>query len=125
MPKRLSCCECGICCVSAVDGQAYWADVDERDLKRLGKSYVQRNVQHAGIWFFDNTMAIRTRKRQMRAGPLKGWMANVCVSLRGSVLNQVSCAVYDRRPDTCRKFRAGSKKCRELQKEYLEFAEIR
>jgi Fe-S-cluster containining protein len=35
----------------------------------------------------------------------------VCVALRGTVGNRVSCAIYERRPNECRKLDAGSAAC--------------
>jgi Fe-S-cluster containining protein len=35
----------------------------------------------------------------------------VCTALRGTIGARVSCAIYERRPDECRKFTAGSPDC--------------
>ena len=35
----------------------------------------------------------------------------VCVALRGAIGQQVSCSIYARRPEECRRFTAGTKEC--------------
>jgi Fe-S-cluster containining protein len=40
-----------------------------------------------------------------------------CVALTGRLGVKVGCSIYHDRPDICRRFSAGSKKCKELRKE--------
>jgi len=35
----------------------------------------------------------------------------VCVALRGQIGTRVRCAIYERRPGACRRFRPGSRGC--------------
>lgn len=39
----------------------------------------------------------------------------ICVALRGRLGTDVACAIYDRRPDACRRFVPGSRPCRRLR----------
>lgn len=124
------CRTCGLCCVSPQDQEAF-CDLDEEDEQRLGKSWVRRNVMRYS--FYDSMMemiqhgqalppgAIKTRWKPVKAGPLKGHQVCACVALRGSVMNQVSCSVYDRRPDTCREAVVpGGRTCKEIRRMYKE-----
>jgi Fe-S-cluster containining protein len=38
-----------------------------------------------------------------------------CVALRGRPGVSVTCSIYDRRPEMCRVFKAGSRECREVR----------
>ena len=123
-----NCRTCGVCCVALVDQEAF-CDVEETDMKRLTYSWARRNV--LGFSAFDRLAssidrhslplgAIRTEWREMRRGPLKGVEACACVALRGSLLQQVSCSIYPRRPRACRAaLQPGQRQCLQLRRMYL------
>jgi len=121
------CLTCGACCVSVFDQEAF-ADVTPSDCERLGVRWVRRNVLFPS--FFDMTLmaidgrgvfgAIQTKWRTQRAGPLKDCSVCSCTALRGSVMNRVSCRVYDKRPEVCRTaVKPGDRACKDIRKHML------
>lgn len=103
----MNCQKCGACCASSSEEEDLFVEVTRRDGRRLGSAYLRRHttVDDLGV------RTIIPKWKRQRAGPLKGLNVLVCPSLRGSVLHQVSCAVYDRRPSACRGFRPAKKVC--------------
>lgn len=86
-----NCVECGACCASfrvdfhPSDGEARGGRVPEGLYDELNGSIARmRGTDHA----------------QPR-----------CRALRGRIGEQVSCFIYDERPDPCREFEAGSDAC--------------
>jgi Fe-S-cluster containining protein len=123
------CQKCGLCCVSTED-QVSFADVTAKDEERLGKRYVHLHVVRED-WLYSlttvlssgervpHTGALATKWREQRSGPLRGISACTCVALRGSLLQKVSCAIYDKRPDVCRRaVKPGDRTCRQIRKLY-------
>lgn len=123
------CRKCGLCCVSPYDQDAF-CDLGWEDEQRIGLSWVRRNVvrysfsERLAAAFQGEELppgAIRTRWKPVKAGPLKGGKACACVALRGSILHQVSCSIYERRPRACREAVVpGDKVCQEIRREYQE-----
>lgn len=131
MASEVDCRSCGLCCVAPYDQEAF-ADLEADDFKRLSRSWVRRNVLFAAP--FDLLVqalegarsvqaAVKTRWKKVKAGPLQGCQVCACVSLRGSPGNQVSCAIYDRRPRTCREsVNPGDRTCLQIRSMYDELA---
>ena len=108
------CRRCGICCTSLTWGETY-VNLTPEDERRLGKRYVRLYVISSEI---------RTRPTLNRTGPLKGVEDCRCVSLRGSIGKQVSCSIYEKRPDVCRKaLKPGDRQCREVRRMFKEMCE--
>ena len=90
--------------------EAEWiADVSPEDLVSMGRKVVRLHV-------FEER-GTRAAWKSQRSGPLQGSKACVCSALRGSVLSWVSCRIYDVRPEVCRTFERGSKRCLDARKE--------
>lgn len=60
--------------------------------------------------------------KQQRSGPVAGREALVCSALRGSLMSRVSCGVYDVRPQVCRGYQPGSRRCLEARRALREAA---
>jgi Fe-S-cluster containining protein len=87
------CRVCGACCAPEFDSPFY-VTIRARDRERLEPRWRDRNTARESLL---------TR--------LDGAGRCVCVALRGTVGRRVSCAIYERRPDECRRFEAGSAEC--------------
>lgn len=121
------CRACGLCCVAPHDQEAY-ADITEKDMKRLGARFVRLHVIQPRIFDrFANALdghrtldgIIKTKNLRQKAGPLRGWHVFTCVALRGSVKHQVSCSVYEKRPSVCRDVMVpGDSNCLEVRREF-------
>lgn len=129
----LDCRMCGACCVSIYDQPAF-CDVTEADMKRMGMPLVRKQVMFASVvdslaaaLLGDQTFveaAIRTKWKKMWVGPLKGIDVCACVFLRGSVLNRTSCAIYEKRPYTCRNaVKPGTRLCKDIRRLMMEEVE--
>ena len=104
MAKRLpivaeTCRKCGACCVSPYDSDRY-VDLDEDDPARFSLLFRKHAVVGRSL-----------RTKHDAAGNC------VCVALRGTVGQRVSCSVYENRPRVCRAFRPGSGDCRQARRE--------
>ena len=115
-----TCVSCGACCIAPYDQDAY-ADIEEKDMKRMGKKLVRRLVVYADpIGMLIASVAgqpavgpaIKTRWRKARAGPMRGIRMCSCAALKGDVMKKVECSIYDVRPRICRTFVPGSEACR-------------
>jgi Fe-S-cluster containining protein len=107
MPEEFNCQECGICCLSdipASGGHAsnYYAEVTDADLERLPEAY-QRYVCSPDLHghFYQG---LRVNKSHPD-GP-------ACIALKGRVLVDCRCDVYEGRPKVCRDFTPGSQHCK-------------
>ena len=126
-----TCVKCGLCCCALTDQNAF-CDVTPTDAKRLGKRFVRLHVLHPSVMdqltsAFDGRPvpwgAIETKWKEQEAGPLKGVSVNACVALKGTVMQQVKCSVYAKRPDTCRTaVIPGDESCRWLRKQCRDAA---
>ncbi len=95
------CTRCGACCVADYEGPDYVHLLDQ-DLDRLDPEeqdrlvYTERSYgkqQHSMKTVYD------------RRGNCR------CIALKGVVGEDVSCSIYDRRPNVCRNFTAGDSVC--------------
>lgn len=111
------CLTCGACCVAPYDQDAF-ANVEDKDLLRLGEKLVRLYV-HAPIpkgCVTAPEIAVATKPRVMTRGPLKGDISCACKALRGNVGHRVSCAIYEQRPRVCRiALKPGDRVCREIR----------
>ncbi len=94
------CRSCGACCGPPYPSGRY-IDLTQLDVARLSSHYRRT---HAGG---GSAPALAT---------VTGHDGVVCVALRGRIGNAVRCAIYARRPDACRRFKAGSRACLRLRK---------
>lgn len=130
LPKVIpDCMTCGLCCISTEDQEAY-ADVTEEDVERLGAKWSAKNVLRPST--FDQFLsavagpglppgAIRTTWKTVRSGPLAKWEVCACVALKGDPMRSVKCAVYERRPQTCRvAVKPGDRTCMALRRMFEE-----
>lgn len=111
MGAKPDCRRCGLCCIS-LTGERIWAEVDIDDAERLGSAWCKRHVIGHDVTMQLIREAQTGRKallggietvwREVKTGPLAGVEVCACVALRGSVMNRVSCRVYDRRPKICK-----------------------
>ena len=93
------CDGCGACCVANFRDDYGYVDLDDRDVDRL----TEREVRLCVVQEYADRKMLKTRRRKH---------ATVCCFLRGTVLKTARCAIYERRPDACRKFKPGSWDCR-------------
>ena len=104
-----TCKTCGMCCVAPYE-QPVFADVEARDKKRLGRTFVRLNV-------LDD--AIVTHRVSVNRGAYVGYEVTACVALAGDVGHEVRCGVYKNRPDVCRNaFEPGDRGCREVRADF-------
>ena len=89
----LDCRRCGACCAPQIE-DAFYVGVTDVDVARLTRAWRERHVARGQIL---------TR--------LDPGGRCVCVALRGAIGRRVSCAIYTRRPDECRRFEAGTPEC--------------
>ena len=120
-------------CCSPHHQQEVFCDLTTSDLKRLSPGFVKRHVECSNI--FDKAVAVLdcsyvpytalcTKEVHVKAGPLKGFDATVCVALRGSLMNRVSCSIYNNRPTVCRRAVVPrDKHCLELRRMILDAIE--
>lgn len=120
-----TCLECGACCVSLTEADAY-CDVTPEDEKKLGKKFVRLNVLHPRPFDMAYSMihgvkmsahgAIKTSWKVAKSGPFKGISACQCVALTGALFDKVRCSVYEKRPRVCREAVVpGDRACREIR----------
>ena len=93
------CQTCGACCTALP-----CVDVKEID------STPAENYWEIVIGGQDEIVVNRQLKRDLKTGN--------CLALEGSVGEFVKCGIYESRPDDCRKFEAGSDRCRALRRAY-------
>ena len=116
-----TCRSCGACCWSMHE-QPRHCDVTPEDLERLPKRFVRLHVigthplnRLAARLDGDHLpdTAIATTWVKQKHGPFKGADALVCAAHRGSLMHDVSCSVYERRPRACREaVQPGDRACR-------------
>lgn len=94
------CQTCGACCIAVP-----WVDVKETDATPA-ESYWDITIRG------QNGEVIVTR--QLRRDPETG----NCLALQGELGKSVECGIYEKRPDDCRMFDAGSDKCHALRRAY-------
>jgi Fe-S-cluster containining protein len=113
MSEKISpdiCLSCGACCFSPY-GQKWFADLGPGEGRKLPRKQIEHD-------------AIKTVERTMDGGILKGLTLRVCCCLDGSVMHRVSCSIYEKRPDACKKFEPGSFGCRLLRMGLAAYSDI-
>lgn len=110
----LDCQTCGICCTSLGADVETIADMVPEDVLRLNARQIRLHVLN---------MATRAKWQDQTAGPLAGARACVCNALSGSILHRVRCTIYEVRPQVCREFAPGSKRCLEARAAALRVVE--
>ena len=93
VPVELDCRTCGACCAPERNDAVY-VGVSATDLERMTRVWRQRYVARDAVL--------------TKLDPVGRC---VCVALRGVVGQTVSCSIYARRPEECRRFTAGTKEC--------------
>lgn len=99
MTTEPDCHTCGACCCSPNHGQEWhdhWIPVrEEHELVRIGKELLKTGVSWDG----------RYNNYHMRM------VGDRCCALTGKVGKEVSCEIYDKRPDVCQKYEPGTSHC--------------
>jgi Fe-S-cluster containining protein len=95
------CVTCGVCCNFALI-----APVSREDSERHGE-YVEITLDG---WDGNAIAVDRALKRNEETGS--------CLHLGGELGHEVSCQIYDRRPQVCHDFDAGSDRCHEYRRMY-------
>lgn len=93
MEPTLDCRSCGACCAPQRRDPLY-VGVTAADVARMTRYFRDRYVSRGSIL--------------TKLDPVGRC---VCVALRGAIGQSVSCSIYARRPDECRKLTAGSSEC--------------
>lgn len=102
------CRTCGACCASPERETPSIVDLEPQDLARMSRRTVRLHVVREHI---------QTAWKDQRAGPFAGHRVCACSALRGSIMSRVSCRIYEERPDVCREFEPGSKRCLDAMRE--------
>jgi Fe-S-cluster containining protein len=92
-PIELDCRTCGACCAPERN-DALYVGIGPIDVTRLTAHFRRQYVAQDSI-----LTKLDPRGRC------------VCVALRGAIGRRVSCSIYERRPEECRRLTAGSKDC--------------
>lgn len=90
------CRTCGACCGPLYDYETH-VDLLPADMLRLSSQWRRKHVVESGV-----AGSIRT---------VRNHNGTVCAALRGAIGTNVSCSIYERRPDGCRAFKPGSRGC--------------
>lgn len=113
------CKSCGACC-----SRFFWDKQPENSVDLSAGEVRQKNLWHwvqqvslLKVYVFKyaqrrpalNRMQYALRKIRNA----EGWWT--CAALRGKIGEQVSCAVYDRRPETCRAYAPGGESCQRVR----------
>lgn len=94
------CQTCGVCCFALP-----WVDV------KLADETPQEN-------YWDITIEAQNGERVISRQLRRNAETGNCLALKGEAGSSVECAIYEARPDDCRKFEAGSDKCHALRRAY-------
>ena len=109
MSDDFDCRTCGACCVADYDDVGY-VHVNEEDFDRLTEKEQRRLVHEEASE--ERLLVFRTLKTASdKCGNCR------CAALRGTVGLRVSCTIYERRPQACVRFAAGSMQCLEARKQ--------
>jgi Fe-S-cluster containining protein len=104
------CRTCGACCVSSQETPYGWADVTDADVEKMSKRV---RIKLVNAHFNGCHLATPTQWRDdLGCAP--------CGFRRGTPGRSVSCSIYETRPQVCRRFRPGSRACREARREQKE-----
>lgn len=129
MGEKFDCTKCGLCCVSLFDEEVF-CDVQEKDLDKFDKKFIEKYVIFPNI--FDlaysaimrsgagkNQGALKTKFKKISEGPLRGYEACCCVMLQGNPGKKVSCKIYKKRPEVCRRsVKPGDSVCKTIRRAF-------
>lgn len=112
--EEFDCQKCGACC-------AHFANEDLSDIGRRGRGIFIADDDTNGlppslVIEYGLTYAVDKWLRARKVG--EHWQ---CKALTGQIGQSCSCSVYEKRPETCRKFEAGSMPCRTARFAVLSF----
>ena len=96
--STFDCRTCGACCGPGSDEESY-VSLEDEDVARLSTRYRRQVFPQRGLCY---GRALTTKRTSSGC---------VCVALRGTVGQRVSCAIYERRPLACRVFCRGGRDC--------------
>lgn len=103
--KDYDCVSCGACCYNPDDnreiGYIDYIEIEPRDKIMRNPDLVRRLV------VLDDDLIPHMRLSHHQR----------CAALTGKLGVKVGCSIYHDRPSICRRFDAGSKKCKELRRE--------
>jgi len=105
-PDNYDCVKCGACCVSDYDAPDY-AHVSTEE----AEEFWTRDLD--SLLYEERTYGAPALSMKTRYDPQGNCR---CAALSGTVGKQVSCSVYDIRPNVCRRFEAGSSVCDSARK---------
>ena len=91
--SELDCRTCGACCAPERN-DPFYVGVTAADLDRMTRVWRDRYVSRDAVL--------------TKLDPVGRC---VCVALRGAIGQTVSCSIYARRPEECRRLTAGTKEC--------------
>jgi Fe-S-cluster containining protein len=120
LKKQFECLSCGLCCW-APGRQDSFCDVTEEEIKKLGM-WGKRNIERFALeelilFGWKSTGAIRTKWLKATQGHYKGCNLLVCRALKGNIMHDVKCKIYEKRPHACRvAIQPGDKSCKQLHK---------
>lgn len=95
------CIRCGACCVATIETEDY-VFMRQEDVDRLSPDEQERLVLRTDVPTYGAQFAMRTTEV---GGERR------CAALQGRVGCSVSCSIYDRRPNACRRFPKESVMC--------------
>jgi Fe-S-cluster containining protein len=104
------CLTCGLCCCPPDRVGRSFANVTDKDEKRMGVKLTKKLVVDPDIWELmmeglsgrPSPRAIKTEKVKNKEGPLKGDSILRCAALKGNLCSGVRCSIYEVRPAVCR-----------------------
>jgi Fe-S-cluster containining protein len=108
-----SCVQCGACCTADYDDDDSYAYLTPAEWNRLPHPRRNLLVKTETPRGMRGRVQHYMRTRRNKCGVL------VCVALSGVVGVAVSCCIYSARPSVCRRFRRGSRNCREAREDIL------
>lgn len=114
MAEEYDCQKCGLCCLSDIPdnvGRAsnYYAEVTDADLERIPEAYHQ--FVCAPDLHGHHYQGLRVNKAHPDG--------SACIALKGRVLVDCRCDVYEGRPRVCRDFEPGSRACKNVIHTYM------
>ncbi|MCI0377963.1 MAG: YkgJ family cysteine cluster protein [Gemmataceae bacterium] len=98
---ELDCLTCGACCVSPFLGQGY-VPLEPEEEERLGR---------LGLPVLQIVAGPAEERLTLLGTKINNQRHRVCIALEGVVTEKVHCAIYEARPEHCRRFERGSPEC--------------
>lgn len=104
------CRECGACCLATIGLPDGTCDVEEDEIAQLPAELQKQLIYPEPYELMARTLSgrksfyavIPVKVSTAKSGPLKGIDCSTCVCLEGSVMDRVSCSIYEQRPKSCR-----------------------